>query len=318
VAPPDLDLPEPRPRIAVALGSGAAKGLTYIGVLEELDRHGFEIVALSGSSMGALIGGIYAAGKLDVYRDWVCSLAKLDVLRLVDWTLSGGGLIKGERIIETLRELIGDVDIQDLPLKYTAVATDLDRQREVWLSEGPLFDAIRASIAIPSIFRPHRIHGRRLVDGGLLNPLPVTPLLGATWDYMIAVGANGPKEFPVPTVPARTDDAPQDEEGYRQRIADFIGKLMPHGADKPHEPGALELFNQALDLMQAKLAQLRLAGYQPDLRIEIPANVCTAYEFHRARELVELGRIRARRILADWNPEHLHGTQPSVDDSVST
>jgi NTE family protein len=154
-----------KPTVALALGAGGAKGLAHIGVIEELNAQGFEIVAIAGSSMGALIGGIYATGKLDVYRDWVCALAKFDVLRLVDWTFSGGGLIKGERIIETLRGLIGDIQIEELPLTFTAVATDLDREREVWLTRGGLFDAIRASIAIPTVFSPHTIDGRRLIDG---------------------------------------------------------------------------------------------------------------------------------------------------------
>jgi NTE family protein len=125
------DSPMRKPTVALALGAGGAKGLAHIGVIEEIERQGFEIVAIAGSSMGALIGGIHAMGKLDAYRDWVCALAKFDVLRLLDWTFSGGGLIKGERIIGTLRGLIGDTRIEDLPISFTAVATDLDREREV-------------------------------------------------------------------------------------------------------------------------------------------------------------------------------------------
>lgn len=310
-----------RPRIALALGSGGAKGLTYIGVIEELERRGFDIVAISGSSMGALLGGIYAAGKLDVYRDWVSSLARIDVLRLVDWTLTGGGVIKGERIIEKLREMIGEVDIEDLPMQFTAVATDIDQRREIWLTRGPLFDAIRASIAIPSVFRPHYIDGRRLVDGGLLNPLPVTPLLGASWDYMIAVGVNGPE---VHDGPGKAEGNRNGENnGYGQRIRELVGKLVPGNGDKPdksprsHEAGALELLSQALDLMQSSMAQMRLAAYQPDLLIEMPANVSMAYEFHRARELVEYGRAHASDILDAWHPRRLHGLQASVPDRGS-
>lgn len=306
------------PQIALALGAGAAKGLAYIGVIEELDRRGYRIAALSGSSMGALIGGIYAAGKLDVYRDWVCSLDKMDVLRLVDWTLSGGGLIKGERIIETLRELIGDTDIQDLPLKYTAVATDIERKREVWFTQGPLFDAIRASIAIPSVFRPHYIDGRAMVDGGLLNPLPVTPLLGSTWDYMIAVGVNGPAEVIHSPVREQSTQTGEDAEGYRKRIAEFMGRLKP-GKETPklREPNALDLLSQALDLMQANLAELRLAAYRPDLLIEMPANIASGYAFHRARELIERGRERASRVLDAWTPEPLNGSQAVIEDAQS-
>ncbi|HET6586250.1 MAG TPA: patatin-like phospholipase family protein [Oleiagrimonas sp.] len=289
-----------RPRVALSLGAGGAKGLAYIGAIEEIEACGYEIVAIAGSSMGALIGGIYAAGKLDVYRDWVSALAKLDVLRLVDWSLSGGGLIKGERIIDALRELIGDEHIEDLPIAYTAVATDIDRQREIWLDRGPLFDAIRASIAIPSVFRPHMRNGRRLVDGGLLNPVPVMPLLNTDSDYIVAVSVDGPAE----KAPLRVEQAADPEDatppGHRQRIAEFVARLVPHGEPKVREPGALELLNQAMDLMQANLASLRLAAYQPDLLIELPRNMATSYQFYRARELIERGRSKAREALDGW------------------
>ena len=291
-----------KPTIALALGSGGAKGLAHIGAIQEIEARGYDIVAIAGTSMGALIGGVYAMGKLDVYSDWVCSLAKLDVLRLVDWTFSGGGLIKGERIIGTLRELIGDARIEELPLAFTAVATDMDREREVWLTRGSLFDAIRASIAIPTVFRPHTLGERRLVDGGLLNPVPVTPLIRETADFLFAVSMDGPPDIATPEeLPATKTEAP---DSYRARVGDFIGKLMPHGVEKPREPGMLELLTQSMDLMQANLSRLRLAAYEPDLLIRMPRNVATVYEFYRARELIELGRMQARRALTDWQPAH--------------
>lgn len=288
-----------RPTVALALGAGGAKGLAHIGAIEQIEAAGFEIVAIAGCSMGALIGGIYAMGKLDVYRDWVSSLAKLDVLRLLDWTFTGGGLIKGEKIMGTLRELIGDVQIEDLPLAYTAVATDLEREREVWLTRGCLFDAIRASIAIPTIFRPHRIGGRLLLDGALLNPVPVTPLMREPSDYLFAVSVDGPAEG------SRADEAvAEDDEAHRGRLAEFFERWRPggHPVSKPAELGALDLLNQSMDLMQANLSRLRLAAYAPDLLIQMPRNLSTAYEFYRARELIELGRDRTRMALEDWVP----------------
>jgi NTE family protein len=287
-----------RPTVALALGAGGAKGLAHIGVIEEIEAQGFQIVAIAGASMGALIGGIHAAGKLDVYRDWVCALAKLDVLRLVDWTFTGGGLIKGEKIIETMRGLIGDVQIEELPLTFTAVATDLERGREVWLSRGGLFDAIRASIAIPTVFRPHLIDGRRLVDGALLNPVPVTPLIRETADYLIAVSVDGPAVTVTPPEPPIQPTAA--ENGYRHRIGEFIGRMIPRGEIRPREPGTFELLAQSMDLMQANLSRLRLAAYAPDLLIQLPHNMALAYEFYRARELIELGRVQARAALANW------------------
>jgi NTE family protein len=285
--------------VGLALGTGGARGLAHIGAIEAVEAAGYRIVAVSGSSMGALIGGIYAAGKLGVYRDWVCALQKMDVLKLVDWTLSGAGLIKGERIIGVLRELIGDVVIEELPIPFTAVATDLDREREVWLSRGALFEAIRASIAIPTIFRPYPFHGHRLVDGGLMNPLPLTPLLQSPSDYTVAVNVNGRPETLVATrAPVRR----AAHNGLRSRIAAFVQRTIGSQTESEHAPGWMDTLTQSLDLMQENLSGFRLAADRPDLVIEVPRNASAVYEFYRASELIELGRERAERALAAWQP----------------
>ena len=289
---------ERRPTVALALGAGGAKGLAHIGVIEEIEAQGFEITAIAGTSMGAVIGGMYAMGKLDVYRDWVVTLAKLDVLRLLDFTFTGGGLIKGERIIGKLRELTGDTCIEELPLAFTAVATDLDREREVWLTRGSLFDAIRASIAIPTVFRPCLVDGRRLLDGALLNPVPVTPLIRDPADYLFAVSVDGPAVISAPD--EIQDDSGDDGSSYRHRLGEFFGRLLPQSEGKPREPGAWDLLNQSMDLMQANLSRLRLAAYEPDLLIQMPRNMSTVYEFYRARELIEKGRQQTREALANW------------------
>lgn len=286
-----------KPTVALALGSGGAKGLAHIGVIEELERQGFEIVAIAGSSMGALVGGIHAMGKLPVYRDWVCDLARFDVLRLVDWTLSGGGFIKGERIMNTLRHLTGDMRIEALPIAYTAVATNLDRGREVWLTRGSLFDAIRASTALPTVFRPYLLNGERLVDGALLNPVPVTPLVRASADYLVAVALDGVAGGGTPKIAEEPWEAPRS---YRQRLAHWAGQLVPHGIAHVPAQGTFELLNQSIDLMQAHLSRLRLAVYEPDLLIQLPRDMANVYEFYRARELIERGREQARAALASW------------------
>ena len=290
----------PRPTVALALGAGGAKGLAHIGVIEELERQGFEIVAIAGSSMGALVGGIHAMGKLDVYRDWARALARLDVLRLADWTLSGGGLIKGERIIKTLRRLIGDIRIEELPLHFTAVATDLDRGREVWLTRGSLFDAIRASTALPTVFRPYLLDGRWLVDGALLNPVPVTPLIGAHADYLVAVSLHGA------VTPAAAEGPTTSGAATHGRIADLVAHWVPHGTAAVPARGTFELLNQSIELMQSHLSRLRLAVYEPDLLIELPRDMANVYEFYRASELIERGREQARQMLAQWQPTPVH------------
>ena len=293
-------LPEPvrKPTIALALGSGGAKGLAHIGVIEELEHQGFEIVAIAGSSMGALVGGIHAMGKLPVYRDWVSTLARLDVLRLADWTLSGGGFIKGERIMNTLRRLTGDVRIEELPIAFTAVATNLDRGREVWLTQGSLFDAIRASTAMPTVFWPYTLDGQRLVDGALLNPVPVTPLIRARADYLVAVSLDGAASRAESIVPDELES--EQEPTYRRRIAHFVAHLVRRGPPHPRAYGKFELLNQSIDLMQAHLSRLRLAVYEPDLLIQLPRDIANVYEFYRARELIERGRQQARTALKAW------------------
>jgi NTE family protein len=309
--------------ISLVLGSGGARGYAHIGVIEELVAQGFAIQSIAGSSMGALIGGVHAAGKLDVYRDWVRPLQRFDVLRLLDWTLSGGGIIKGDRIVGVLRELIGEIDIEDLPIAYTAVAVDLDAQREVWFSRGSLFDAIRASIAIPGVLRPHRYQGRLLVDGGLLNPLPVAPTLRDFTDATIAVDCNAPPESQHDKAPGEhavghatpemlppDDDAASPEQPrnrYGKRIADFIdahrGKREKRVVTQ--EPGTFELFARSLDLVQETITRLKLAAQPPDLLITIPRNACAFYEFHHADEMIELGRTRTREALTRWSPTRM-------------
>lgn len=321
------------PTVSLVLGSGGARGYAHIGVIEELLVHGYDIRCIAGSSMGALVGGVYAAGKLDEYRDWVLSLQRFDVLRMLDWTFRGGGLIKGDRIIDKVRELIGDVRIEDLPLSYTAVAVDLLAQREVWFSHGSLFEAIRASIAIPAVFRPHHYKGRTLVDGGLLNPVPVTPTLRDLTDCTIAVDVNAPAEKQVDSgrpeesqkTPAAEGGAREADAGppiessatamsveepkrnrYRRALAKFYRGLRGKPDNSPipaSDPGLLEAFALALDAVQETLTRFKLAAQPPDLLISIPRTACAFYEFHRAAELVELGRERTREALKNFEAQ---------------
>jgi NTE family protein len=301
----------PGKSISLVLGSGGARGYAHVGVIEELLAQGYEIRSIAGSSMGALVGGVYAAGKLDAYADWARQLRTFDVLRLVDWTWRGGGLMKGERVISAIRELIGDMNIEDLPISYTAVAVDIDAQREVWFSRGSLFDAIRASISIPTVFRPHNYQGRRLVDGGLLNPVPVTPTLRDLTDATIAVDVNAEaegiaeRETPItrPEIADSPPTAPEPPTVYRRftRLFDrFIARRAKNVVVA--EPGLLELFARSLDTVQETLTRFKLAAQPPDLVINIPRNVCAFYEFQRADEMIEIGRQRAREALARWQP----------------
>ena len=279
--------------VSLVLGSGGARGLAHIGVIEWLNENHYDIQSIAGSSMGALIGGIYAAGKLDIYRDWVVQLEKMDVLRLLDFSFGAGGLIKGERIISVLRDLIGKHQIEDLPFSYTAVATNLESQKEVWLNSGPLFDAIRASIAIPSIFTPVKYRGVKLVDGSLVNPIPIAPTLKDKTDITIAVNVGAhPVAKPI-GIPEAPPEIQPNQESYHRKIMKFIDGLQHRVLkEEPEDIGLFDVISKSLDTMQNTISRFKLASYAPDVTINIPSNTCAFYEFHRARELIELGRLK--------------------------
>jgi NTE family protein len=278
--------------VSLVLGGGGARGLAHIGVIQWLTENGYDIRSIAGSSMGALVGGIYAAGKLQVYADWVLALERMQVVRLLDPAFGRTGLFKGDRIVGVLRELIGDFAIEDLPVSFTAVATDLGSGEEVWLREGKLFDAIRASIATPLIFTPFDHGGRKLLDGNLVNPVPIAPTLNDTTELTVAVNLSGPSELrpsPPPSAPV------PERKVYRQRIRAFIEGL--HLSRVPAAPahGLFDIALASMDAMQNTIARLRLAAYSPDVMVDIPRNACGFHEFWRAEELIALGRERTAR-----------------------
>ncbi|MCQ9373639.1 patatin-like phospholipase family protein [Methyloversatilis sp. XJ19-13] len=275
-----------RPTVSLVLGSGGARGLAHIGVIRELESRGYDIRAISGSSMGALVGGIHALGGLDAYEKWVTALGQSDMLRLLDLTLSGGGLIRGEVLIQRLRELVGECNIEDLPLDYTAVAVDIERGREVWLSDGSLFEAIRASMAVPSVFTPHAYRGRLLVDGGLLNPVPVAPTLRTLTDLTVIVDLNGESVEPPPLQRADNDT------GLLARLRSYLPGGNGNGAVKVAESGLAmsDVLMRSLETMQAALTRRNLAVFWPDVVISVPKNTCRFHEFHLATPLIEYGR----------------------------
>ena len=287
--------------VALVLGSGGARGLAHIGAIRALEEKGMSIDCIAGSSMGALVGGMYAAGKLDVYADWVGKLEQSDVLRLVDWTLSGGGLIRGDKIINRLRTMVGEARIEDLPIDFTAVAVDIEQGRELWLSEGPLFDAIRGSIAIPGLFTPHRYRGRLLVDGGILNPVPVAPTLRSISDLTVVINVNGPEDPRRRGKPnngrssKRQHGEAEEDDGIMERIRRFFfNDLVDHDAESGDDssPGLVAMLMKSLETMESVITRQHLAVFRPDLVVEVPKDACMIHEFHRADELIELGYMR--------------------------
>jgi len=282
--------PARREPIALALGAGGARGLAQIGVIEALEARGLDIVSVAGSSSGALVGGVYAAGRLREFREGFERLSRRDFLRLLDPVMGRPGLIAGQRLVDAMREVVGDPRIEELPVPFTAAAVDMERQRVVWLRSGPLWDALRASFAIPGLFTPQVVHGRELVDGGLLAPLPITATRLSDAHRLVAVDMH--------SRPRRPAGDPADGVPAAPASGSRLGRWFGRRAGAPAaEVGLVDTLSRALDTMQAQIARVQLALDPPELVIEIPRDVCQFYEFWRAKELVDVGRKAAEKAL---------------------
>ncbi|MFF5083234.1 patatin-like phospholipase family protein [Actinoplanes sp. NPDC000266] len=373
-------------RVALALGSGGARGFAHIGVVQVLEERGFEVCSVAGSSMGALVGGVMAAGRLNEFTDWAVKLKQRDILRLIDpkWALPGA--MAADRLINHLNDFLGDAEIEKLPIPYTAVATDINARREVWFQRGLLRSAIRASIAIPGLITPVVINGRLLADGGLLNPVPIEPTAASGADLTVAVSLQAPRPQGEPASPVRAAAAPHWYEDWRDRLRQVFhtrngaaapgtgssagpgpgdtlaasalgdisemsealaltevprasspgqsgeggssaggpnaggssaggpnaggpsaggGGMVPSGAHAAHPvplPGGLRIADvlaSSLDAMQDMIARYRMAGLPPDVHIAVPVNACRVMDFHRAGDMVVLGRQLATKALDD-------------------
>jgi NTE family protein len=277
-------------RVSLVLGSGGARGYAHIGVIEELEKRGYEIVSISGASMGALIGGLYACGKLEEYKQWVLELDPLDVAALLDFSFQSGGLIKGEKVFGKIAEMIGDQTFESLPIKMTAVATDLEQKKEIWFQSGDLLQAIRASIAIPTFFTPVKIDDMILADGGILNPLPVAPTMSDISEVTIAVNLYADIQKPKISI---TDKEKTHIDAIKDVFMETIERFLPEDNDLT----MFDVLDRTLDTMQNGLTRYRLGGYPPDILIEISKDICNTYDFHKAAEMIEAGRVAAREQL---------------------
>lgn len=299
------------------LGSGGARGYAHIGAIEVLEERGYSIISIAGTSMGALVGGLHAAGRLPEYAEWARGLSQRDMLRLLDPSLTAPGAIRAEKILARVSQLLAGARIEDLPVPFTAVATDLLARKEVWFQKGPVDQAIRASIALPSIITPVMLNGRLLADGGLMNPIPIAPTASAHADVTVAVSLAGDRSGNRDASPVQetAEARPSEEwlERFRRGTAQVMDREMVRvltarfggGRSEPEEVlpaleesfGALphglrkfDVMNMSIDAMQGVLTRYRLAGYPPDLLISIPKDACRTLDFHRAAEMIDLGR----------------------------
>ena len=332
----------------MVLGSGGARGYAHIGAIEVLRERGFEIVAIAGTSMGALVGGVTAAGKLDEYTEWARGLSQREVWRLLDLSLtSPGGAIRAERIIHKVGEILDGATIEGLPIPFTAVATDINARREVWFQQGPVERAIRASIAIPGVITPAVINGRVLVDGGLINPVPIEPTAAIDADLTVAVSLSGMRAAGATATPVKASSEQRPFEEWTTRLRRSASEVLDsdrvrsitgrfaHGREVsdaldpavaavlddaqltdgvvpvPGSPGGLpvgslgavdalvrapadiglvDLLNMSLETMSALISRFRMASNPPDVLVTVPSNAVRTLDFHRAAEMIELGR----------------------------
>jgi len=296
-----------KPRVGLVLGSGAARGWAHIGVIRALEEAGIVPDIITGCSVGALVGAARVSGTLDALEDWARQISFWDVVRLMDVRLNGG-LIEGDSLMESVADKIGQVDIESLTTAFAAVATELETGREVWLQRGPLSDAVRASIALPGVFSPLRRQQHWLVDGGLVNPVPVSLCRAMGADVIIAVNLNSDLvgRHLRSSRPAHAGAVPGGRRDlFKQWLGRFDHKLFDgrvrdwvdwrFNGDRP--PGLLEVMAGSVNIMQDRITKSRMAGDPPDYLISPRLGRLGLLEFDRAEEAISEGRDSARRLL---------------------
>lgn len=279
-------------KVALVLSGGGARGIAHIGVIEELEKRNYEISSVAGTSMGSLIGGAYATGRMNELKEWICALDKGKVFRLVDFTLSKQGLIKADRVLNKMKDYVPDVPIEELPLPYAAVAVDMIKKEEVVFREGSLYQAIRASIAIPSVLTPLKNGNQLLVDGGVLNNIPIEHVQRSKGDMIIAVNVNA--DLPLPKPKVLDAEGEKRHRIYQGKIREFYSHLWKSSpGSKDEDLGYFSLLTRTLDLMTMHMAEATLRHHPPDILINVSRESCNMYDFYKAEEMIKLGREAA-------------------------
>ncbi len=303
-----------RPRIGLALGAGVARGWAHIGVLRALKRYGIEADIVCGSSVGALVGGVHLAGRLDALEEWTRSLTRMKIVGYLDLRLrQGGGLIGGDRLVAEMRRHLGDVLVEELPAPFAAIATDLVTGHEVWMRSGPLVDALRASFSLPGVFPPVRFEGRWMVDGALVNPVPVSACRALGAQMVIAVNLSadilGKARRPGAAVPTAAgfdllklieNGSPEEEAKPRAGFRVPIGALSRRIFRRDYEgPSLFGVMVSSLGIVTDRIARSRLAGEPPDVHITPRLGHIGLSEFDRADDCIREGEAAVERALPD-------------------
>jgi len=289
-------------KIALVLSGGGARGIAHIGVIEELQKRGYEITSIAGTSMGALVGGMYAAGKLEEYKEWMCSLDKMKVFSLVDFTFSADGIVKGDKVLNAIREFVPDTNIEDLKIAYSATAADIENHKEIVYRSGSLYEAIRASIAIPMVITPVIKDNAIIVDGGVVNNLPISNVKRYKDDLLVAVYVNANVQ------PIKLNISKKEEKVkksvYLQKLNEFYEQLnIISPKPKKEKLGYFTLIDKTIVSASLQLVQLSIQKNPPDILVNISRDTCGTYDFYKADELVEIGRMAAIESLDKFENE---------------
>lgn len=279
--------------IALVLSSGGARGLAHIGVIEELESRGYHITSIAGCSMGALIGGVYAAGKLTEFREWMKTIDRKKMLELTDFSLSLNHFVKGKRIIETIMEFVPDVAIEDLPIPYSAVAADLKEGREVVFSKGSLFEAIRASISLPSFYEPVQRDGMILIDGGVINPIPLNRVSRKTGDILVGADVSGHDYKSQWEEMHRLTEWQKKDKSLKAKILD---KLIPDNLEFNY----YTVLSRTSSLMIRQNSILMTKLMNPDMLIDIQMSRYGGFDYDKSEKIIAIGRQKTAAAITKY------------------
>lgn len=285
-----------KPVVGLALGSGSARGWAHIGVIQALEEIGVQPQVVAGTSIGALVGGAYVTDTLSEFADWVQSLTVKDVFGLLDISLSGG-MVKGEKLFSFFREHNDNPDIETLEKKLVTVATDMKSGREVWITKGSMLDAARASCALPGLFSPVKMQGRWMLDGGLVNPVPVSAARAMGADVVIAVNLNA--QLVGAHLSRDTRSQAQREEGSEEERSIWHRMMGYFTSEDGDDPGFFDVVASSINIMQDRITRSRMAGDPPEVTLVPLLEDFALMDFHRAKEAIEEGRALVKRYEAD-------------------
>ena len=287
--------------VSLVLSSGGARGYAHVGVIEALQQHGYTINSVTGSSMGAVVGGVFAAGGLELFKAWACKLERTDVFKLYDFVFSSQGFLRGERVFKEIRAFVAECNIEDLPIPFKAIATDLTAQKEVVFSNGSLYSALRASSAIPAVVKPAEMGDLELLDGGILSPLPINFAPKNQGEIVVAVDVNA-------NIPYDNTLKTQHEIAEDNKIRQQLDKLtkMWFGKDN-HENdaskkklGFFDLTMKSIDMMQDRITQNIIELYPPEILVQISRSTCSTFDYYKAEKLIAEGKTALESALKNF------------------